>query len=69
MSIYLIWYGIVRGIIETFRTDSLMLGNFKVAQIVSIILIIVGIILLVRNIGKSKFENRYDDYEVNDVEF
>ena len=46
-----------------------MLGNFKVAQIVSIILIIVGIILLVRNIGKSKFENRYDDYEVNDVEF
>lgn len=68
-GIYLIWYSIARIYIESFRTDSLMLGNFKVAQIVSIILIIVGIILLVRNIGKSKFENRYDDYEVNDVKF
>ena len=68
-GIYLIWYSIARVYIESLRTDSLMLGNFKVAQIVSIILIIVGIILLVRNIGKSKFENRYDDYEVNDVKF
>ena len=68
-GIYLIWYSIARIYIESFRTDSLMLGNFKVAQIMSVILIIVGIILLVRNIGKSKFENRYDDYEVNDVEF
>ena len=68
-GIYLIWYGITRFIIESFRTDSLMLNNFKVAQIVSIIMILVGILLLVRNIGKSKFENRYDDYELNDIKF
>ena len=46
---YLIWYGIIRFIIEIFRTDSLMLFNFKVAMIVSAISILFGIILLVRN--------------------
>ena len=48
---YLIWYGIIRSIIECFRTDSLMLFNMKVAIIVSIISIILGIILLVRRKG------------------
>lgn len=45
-SIYLIWYGLVRVIIESFRSDSLMLGPLKMAQIVSILFIISGIILL-----------------------
>lgn len=47
-SIYLIWYGIGRFFIESLRTDSLFLGNFKIAQIVSIIMIIVGIFLFIR---------------------
>lgn len=68
-GIYLIWYSIGRIFIESLRTDSLMIGNFKVAQLISIILIINGIILLVKDIRKSKFENLYDDYEVNDVKF
>lgn len=46
-GIYLIWYSILRFIIEGMRTDSLMLGNFKVAQIVSFILLIVGIVLVI----------------------
>ena len=46
-----------------------MLGNFKAAQIISIVLILFGIILLLKDIKKSKFENRYDDYEVEDVRF
>ena len=45
-SVYLIWYGLSRLIIETFRSDSLMLGQFKIAQIVSIIGIISGIVLI-----------------------
>lgn len=40
---YLIWYGIIRFIIEGMRSDSLMLGNFKMAQIISIIFVIIGI--------------------------
>ena len=53
--IYLIWYGIERLIIETFRSDSLMLGNLKIAQIVSIISILSGIYLLI----KSRNNNLY----------
>jgi len=47
-SFYLIWYGILRFIIEIFRTDSLMLFNIKIACLISIISIILGVILLFR---------------------
>ena len=53
-SIYLIWYGIIRLIIEHFRSDSLMLGNIKIAQIISILFIISGIIILIKSIKKKK---------------
>ncbi len=46
-SIYLVWYGFVRFFIESLRTDSLMLGSLKMAQIVSIIMIIIGAITFV----------------------
>ena len=45
-SFYLIWYGILRFIIEIFRTDSLMLFNIKIACLISIVSIILGVILL-----------------------
>lgn len=63
-GIYLVWYGFVRFLIEALRTDSLMFYNFKVAQIVSIISIIVGLILIFKDTKKSKFENKYDEYEL-----
>jgi len=47
-STYLIWYGIGRFLIESLRQDSLFLGNIKVAQLVSLIYIIVGIITLIK---------------------
>ncbi|MBQ9019608.1 MAG: prolipoprotein diacylglyceryl transferase [Bacilli bacterium] len=53
-GIYFIWYGIERFIIETFRSDSLLIGNIKQAQIVSIISCIVGIYLLFKNIKSNK---------------
>lgn len=53
-GIYFIWYGLERFIIETFRSDSLMLGNFKMAQIISIISCIGGIYLLFKNIKSNK---------------
>ena len=53
-GIYLIWYGIVRFIIESFRSDSLMLGPIKMAQLVSIISCIVGIYLFTKNINNNK---------------
>ena len=54
-SIYLIWYGIGRFFIEILRTDALMLGNVKIAQIVSILIVIFGIILLVKSRKNNKF--------------
>lgn len=47
MSLYFIGYGTIRCIIETFRGDSLMLGVFKVSQLLSALLIIAGVAILV----------------------
>ncbi len=44
-AIYLIIYGLIRFFIESSRTDSLMLGNLKIAQIISILFVLGGIFL------------------------
>ncbi len=57
---YLIWYSCGRFFIEALRTDSLMLGNFKVAQLVSLALIGLGSYLCFFRKGtKNKFQNLY----------
>ena len=63
LSFYLIWYGIIRFIIEIFRTDSLMLGSLKMAQVISIFMIIIGIIISIIQIRKPKLEELYDKDE------
>lgn len=51
---YLIWYGLGRTWIEGLRSDSLFIGNsgIRVSQLLSIILIVVGIVLMAINITK-----------------
>ena len=56
---YLCFYSVGRFVIETLRTDSLMLGGFKVAQVLSVILFIIGIIGLMLETRKGKFEDLY----------
>lgn len=68
-SIYLFWYGVTRLIVEQFRTDSLMLGNIKMAQLISIIMIILGIVLFFVLGRGSKLERLYKDYQVADIKF
>lgn len=59
ISLYLIWYGIIRFFIEHLRTDSLMLGSLKMAQIISIIMILIGIILfIITTIKCDKYNNK-----------
>lgn len=48
ISIYFILYGIIRFFIESLRMDSLMFFNVKVAQLVSIIMMIIGIIIFMK---------------------
>lgn len=54
--LYFCFYGIIRAVIEGLRTDSLMIGNIRVSQVLSILLSIVcGIILIYKKV-KSKNE-------------
>lgn len=63
-ALYFIWYGIIRYFIESLRTDSLMLGDIKVAQLVSIIMVIIGVILFI--ITKMKSSNYKPEGVIND---
>ena len=63
-GLYLIWYGVLRFFIEASRTDSLTLFGFKMAQIVSIVMLIIGIVLFVMGLKKSKYEDLYDEAKV-----
>ena len=63
---YLMWYGTIRLLMEGLRTDSLMLGPIKIAQLVSVVFIVVGIITYFYYTKKSnsKHENLYaKDYK------
>lgn len=62
-SFYLIWYGVLRFFIEILRTDSLMWNGLKVAQIASILMIVLGIIMVIKRIRGSVFEDRYNEME------
>lgn len=54
---YFIIYGIERFFIEALRQDSLMFFNIKIAQLISLIMITLGIILWIYAIKKSKYYN------------
>ena len=59
-AFYLVWYGVLRFLVEGLRTDSLMLGSLKMAQIVSLSFVLIGIIIFLMNLRKSKGdENLY----------
>lgn len=60
MLFYAAWYGTGRAIIEGLRTDSLMIGPFRVSQLLSLILAVcaVAAIVLIRlSIAKKRAEN------------
>ena len=61
-SFYFIWYGIERFFVESLRTDSLMLLNLKVAQIISLFMIIIGIVIFIYSFKNSNIyrEEYYD---------
>ncbi len=64
-SFYLIWYGIARLFIEGLRTDSLMLGPIKIAQVVSVIFIVVGLYLFIKYKDKKGIEYSYNYIEAD----
>lgn len=68
-AIYLIIYGVARFFIENMRTDALKIGGFKVAQIVSIVFFLIGIVIVMIVSRKSRFEDLYLGVEKKDIRF
>lgn len=58
---YMIWYGIGRYMIESLRTDSLMISALKQAQIISILMILIGLIIIVISQKQERYnqENKF----------
>lgn len=50
---YLLFYSGIRMIIEGIRADSLMLGNFRISQILSIIIFVISGIMLLKKVVKN----------------
>ena len=67
--LYFMWYSVGRFFIEAMRTDSLMLGGFKVAQIVSVILFIIALGAFMIISRKGKFEDLYNDNKDTDIKY
>ena len=45
--VYAVWYGIGRAVIEGMRTDSLMLGDFRVSQLLAVVSAIAALVALI----------------------
>ncbi len=65
---YLLWYGAIRVVIEYFRTDSLMLGTIKIAQVVSVLMIIFGFYFITVQLRKPKLDELYNSFD-DDIKF
>ena len=62
-GIYCMWYSFGRFFIEGLRTDSLMIGSLKMAQIVSIGMFLVGLFFFLRRIKAGRFDYLYNEVE------
>ncbi len=60
-AFYLIWYGAVRFFIEIFRTDSLMFSDFKMAQVVSVVMVLFGLYIVIKQRRKPKLDDLYKE--------
>lgn len=60
-AMYFMWYAVGRFMIENSRLDSLMIGNIKVAQLVSVILFLTGLILFVFELNKKGKQYWYNN--------
>lgn len=64
---YMIWYGFGRMLIEELRTDSLMLGDFRVSQVLGGLCFIGGIILMIWLASQAKIRALENDPEYKAV--
>lgn len=58
--LYMVWYGLGRMFIEGLRADSLYIGIFRVSQILSAVILIIGVLLIIRGRKFVKAEKRME---------
>src|SRR3954470_12590575 len=58
---YVIWYSVGRFFIEGLRTDSLMIGGLRMAQTISVVLILGAVLILIYRRKKNLAKDRYLD--------
>ena len=54
----MILYGVGRSLVEGLRADSLMLGTFRISQLIAVIFVVLFVILYVYKNKMSKFVER-----------
>lgn len=54
ITLYMIWYGVVRFFIEGLRTDSLKIGILRISQIVSFVAVVAGVIFYFVLLARAK---------------
>lgn len=59
---YCVWYGFGRAVIELLRTDSLMIGNFRISCLLSLCICIAGAVLLAVNLRRAAENAKTGDY-------
>lgn len=62
---YIAWYGFGRFFIEGLRTDSLMIGNIRVSQLVAAVLVVLAVILLAYRYIKIAEEKKQKETTYN----
>ncbi len=67
--LYMMYYGAVRFFIESLRTDALMFMGFRIAQIVSVVMFVIGLIIFMILSRKGRFEDLYNEEQSAPVRF
>jgi len=57
-SIYCIGYGVARFFIEGLRSDSLYLGSFRISQLVSALIILLGLFIIFSHVYNAKKQGK-----------
>ena len=65
---YMTWYGFGRMLIEGLRADSLYVGSIRISQLVGLITFVVGAILLMYNLRKTRNTKNNDTIDTSEVE-
>lgn len=68
IAFYMMWYGLARFFIESFRMDALMFNGIRIAKVVSAIMFVVGLLVQFIQSRKPKLDDLYNKTE-DDIRF